>query len=145
LDSSDIRALQEWIPQFGYPVFSEREPLLLDGNQTLDDPRAFNGVNERLEVRFPGERLSTNASLVRASTDADVALLRIEALGGLTALELAEENEKLEVGDRVVVLGYPDISPKTEIRLTAIENARMSSRPEIIPNPTVNEGIISVL
>ena len=144
LESSDIRSLQEWIPQFGYPVFSEKEPVLLDGNQTLDDPRAFNGVNERLEVRFPGERLSTNASLVRASTDADVALLRIEALGGLKPLELAED-EKLEVGDRVVVLGYPDISPKTEIRLTAIENARISSRAEIIPDPTVNEGIISVL
>jgi len=144
LDSSDIRALQEWIPQFGYPVFSEKEPVLLDGNQTLDDPRAFNGVNERLEVRFPGERLSTNASLVRASTDADVALIRIEALGGLKALELAED-EKLEVGDRVIVLGYPDISPKTEIRLTAIENSRISSRAEIIPDPTVNEGIISVL
>src|ERR1700739_4503622 len=45
----------------------------------------------------------------------------------------------------VVVLGYPDISPRTEIRLPAVENARISSRPEIIPDPTVNEGIISVL
>jgi serine protease Do len=26
-----------------------------------------------------------------------------------------------------------------------VENARISSRPEIIPDPTVNEGIISVL
>ena len=144
LESSDVRELQRWIPQFGYPVFSEKEPILLDGTQTLDDPRVFNGVNDRLEVRFPGERLSTNASLVRASTDADVALIRIEPLGGLKALELAED-DKLEVGERVVVLGYPDISPKTEIRLTAIENTRISSRAEIIPDPTVTEGMISLL
>lgn len=144
LESNDIKQLQDWIPQFGYPVFSAKEPLLLDGTQTLDDPRVFNGLNERLEVRFPGERLSTNATLVRASTDADVALIRIEPLGGLKPLELAED-EKLEVGDKVIVLGYPDVSPKTEIRLTAVENARISSRPEIIPDPTVNEGIVSVL
>ena len=55
------------------------------------------------------------------------------------------QDENLEVGDRIIVLGYPDISPKTEIRLTAIENARISSRAEIIPQPTVNEGIVSVL
>lgn len=144
LDTSEVRELQRWIPQFGYPVFSEKEPILLDGKQTLDDPRVFNGVNDRLEVRFPGERLSTNATLVRASTDADVALIRIEPLGGIKPLELAED-DKLEVGDRVVVLGYPDISPKTEIRLTAIENTRISSRPEIVPDPTVTEGIISLL
>jgi serine protease Do len=144
LDTSEVRELQRWIPQFGYPVFSEKEPILLDGKQTLDDPRVFNGVNDRLEVRFPNERLSTNATLVRASTDADVAAIRIEPLGGLKPLELAED-DKLEVGDRVVVLGYPDISPKTEIRLTAIENTRISSRPEIVPDPTVTEGIISLL
>jgi serine protease Do len=142
--SSDIKALQDWVPQFGYPVFSEKEPVLLDGAQTLDDPRVFNGLNERLEVRFPGERLSTNATLVRASTDADVALIRIEPLGGLKPLELAED-EKLDVGDRIIVLGYPEVSPKTHIQLTAVENARVTSRSEIIPDPTVNEGIISVL
>jgi serine protease Do len=144
LESTEVKALQEWIPEFGYPVFSQKEPVLLDGAQTLDDPRAFNGVNERLTVRFPGERLSTNASLVRASTDADVALIRIEPLGGLKPLELAED-DKLEVGDRVIVLGYPEISPQTEIRLIAVENTRVTARKEFIPDPTVNEGIISVL
>jgi serine protease Do len=144
LESNEVRALEDWVPEFGYPVFSHKEPVLLDGAQSLDDPRLFNGVNERLSVRFPGERLSTNASLVRASTDADVALIRIEPLGGLKPLELSED-DKFEVGDKVIVLGYPEISPKTEIRLIAVENARVSARPEIIPDPTVNEGIISVL
>jgi serine protease Do len=144
LESKEVKALQKWVPQFGYPVFRDKEPFLLDGLQTMNDVRAFNGVTERLEVRFPGERLSTNATLVRASTEADVALIKIEPLGGLKPLELAEE-EKLEVGDKIVVLGYPDVSPQTVIERTAVENNRINRRKEIIPDPTVNEGIISVL
>jgi serine protease Do len=145
LDSSEIKALEKWIPEFGGPVFSHKAPVLLDGTQTWEDNRLFNGVTERLEVRFPGERLSINATLVQASNEADVALVKVEALGELKPVELAAEDDKFEVGDKVIVLGYPDITPKTRIQLTAVENARISSRPEVIPNPTVNEGIISAL
>jgi serine protease Do len=144
LDSSEIKALQKWIPEFGGPVFSQTAPVLLDGSQTLEDNRLFNGVNERLEVRFPGQRLSTLGTMVRSSPDADVALVRVEPGETPKPLELAED-EKFEVGDKVIVLGYPEISPKTMIQPIAVENTRITSRAEIVPDPTVNEGIISAV
>ena len=51
----------------------------------------------------------------------------------------------LEVGDKVYVLGYPAISPKTRIVVTTMENTRLSERVEDVPEPTITEGIISLL
>jgi S1-C subfamily serine protease len=144
LGSSEIRALRNWVPEDGGPVFDARSPVLIGGSQALENRRLFQGRDDLLEVRFPGNRVSMAASLVRASTDADAALIKVDSAQTLRPVDLAED-DKLEIGDKVIVLGYPAISPKTQIQVTAVENGRITSRLEDVPEPTVTEGIVSLL
>jgi serine protease Do len=142
LNSDELRALQNWVPEEGALVFDPGSATYIGGD--VDNRRVFIGRNEVLDVRFPGNRMSMASSLVRASTDADVALIKIEAAQGLKVAELSQD-DKLEVGEKVIVLGYPGVSEKTYIVMETRENGRSSRRQELVPEPTVTEGIISRL
>jgi serine protease Do len=136
------RDLRKWIPEEGGFVFAENIPVLIGGN--LDSRRVFQGRNELLEVRFAGNRVSVQASLVRASTDADAALMKIE-MAGLRPVELDQRDDDVDVGDRVMVLGYPGISSETFVRTSSVEVGRVGTgRLESVPEPTISEGIIQI-
>jgi serine protease Do len=142
LNSDELHALQNWVPEEGALVFDPGSATYIGGD--VDNRRVFIGRNEVLDVRFPGNRMSMASSLVRASTDADVALIKVEAAQGLKVAELSSD-DKLEVGEKVIVLGYPGVSEKTYIVMETRENGRSSRRQELVPEPTVTEGIISRL
>jgi len=142
LNSNELSALQNWVPEEGALVFDPGSATYIGGD--LDNRRVFVGRNEVLDVRFPGNRMSMASSLVRASTDADVALIKVDAAQGLKVAELSQ-GDKLEVGEKVIVLGYPGVSEKTYIVMETRENGRSSRRQELVPEPTVTEGIISRL
>ena len=142
LNSNELSALQNWVPEEGALVFDPGSATYIGGD--LDNRRVFVGRNEVLDVRFPGNRMSMASSLVRASTDADVALVKVDAAQGLKVAELSRD-DKLEVGEKVIVLGYPGVSEKTYIVMETRENGRSSRRQELVPEPTVTEGIISRL
>jgi serine protease Do len=150
LSSDRIQAVTDWVPEAGGLLFRADVPFLLGGSLgdgTPEDRRVFRGRNDLLEVRFPGNRVSIEASLVRASTDADAALIKVDAAQSLRPVELAPESDddKVEVGDRVIVLGYPAISSKTKIRTTSVEPGQVGGgRIEEVPEPTVTEGIVSL-
>ena len=93
-------------------------------------------------MRFPGSRLDVDARLVRASTDADVALVKIDATQDLNIAPLADADDVKE-GERVMVLGYPAFSTKNTEVFTTVENGEAHEHVEEIPNPTVISGIIS--
>src|SRR5262249_38203920 len=138
-----IKDLQKWIPEEGGFVFLADQPIYIGGD--TDNRRVFQGRNDLLEVRFAGNRVSMQASLVRASTDSDAALIKIETAQSLRPVEMATA-DKVDVGDRVVVLGYPGISSSTLIRTTSVEGSSTGrGRIETIPEPTVTEGIISLV
>jgi len=142
LNSDELSALQNWVPEEGALVFDPGSATYIGGD--VDNRRVFVGRNEVLDVRFPGNRMSMASTLVRASTDADVALIKVEAAQGLKVAELSQD-DKLEVGEKVIVLGYPGVSEKTYIVMETRENGRASRRQELVPEPTVTEGIISRL
>ncbi len=143
LGTSEIKALRDWVPEDGGYVFLADDPLVIGGD--TENRRVFQGRNDLLEVRFAGNRVSMQASLVRASTDADAALIKVESAQSLRPVELALD-DKVEVGDKVIVLGYPGVSSSTLIRTTSVEVGRIGSgRIEVIPEPTVTEGIISLI
>jgi len=142
LSSDELTALQNWVPEEGALVFDPGSATYIGGD--VDNRRVFIGRDEVLDVRFPGNRMSMASSLVRASTDADVALIKVEAAQGLKVAELSHD-DKLEVGEKVIVLGYPGVSEKTYIVMETRENGRSSRRQELVPEPTVTEGIISRL
>jgi serine protease Do len=93
-------------------------------------------------VRFPGSRLDVSARLVRASTDADAALIKIDATQPLAYVPIAAD-DNVKVGESVVVLGYPDFTAKNVAIVSTRENAEGRRRVEIIPQPTVITGNIS--
>jgi serine protease Do len=150
VDLRTLRSLKAWVPEAGGLVFRHDVPFLLDGSAgdgTPEDRLVFRGRNDLLEVRFPGNRVSVQASLVRASTDADAALIKVDAPQALRPVELAPESDdsKLDVGDKIIVLGFPGVSSQTKIRTLSVEPGRIGSgRVEVVPEPTVNEGIISL-
>jgi serine protease Do len=148
LSDSRIAKLQDWFPEDGAFVFDSLRPIDIGGGtQVAGDigkARVFIGRDDFLEVRFPGNRMSLQASLVRASTDSDAALIKIDAPQSLRAVELATA-DKVDVGDRVFVLGYPAVSEKTFIETTSSEAGIKQERREFIPEPTLTEGIVSHL
>ncbi|HKO06605.1 MAG TPA: FHA domain-containing protein, partial [Alphaproteobacteria bacterium] len=84
IDPSDYIERKGWVPDSGY-LFDNTDPVPIKNKKS-----PFEGRNESLDVRFPENRLSFAARLVRASTDADVALIRIDAPQKLETAELAD-------------------------------------------------------
>jgi serine protease Do len=131
--------LTSWYPENGGPVFEQNQPRVISNNS-----RTFEGGNEQLEVRFPGARMNMNARLIRASTDADVALIKVDATENLVAIPIASDDDA-KIGGHVTVLGYPDFSVQNVAEVSTIEKGEFRKRREEIPQPTVTEGIISTI
>jgi serine protease Do len=123
-------------------VFSDDNATYLGGDN--DTKHTFAGRDEDLEVRFPGNRMGMQATLVRASTDADVALIKIDAAQDLKAAQLGG-SDPVRVGDRVTALGYPAVSAKTYIKMSTIQGGNVEKLDEFIPEPTMSEGIVQRL
>lgn len=143
-------SIRSWIPgEQGAVLFGkDGRPVSLNQSSdgtTLSNSNSLLGKNEYLEVRFPGSGLSINASLVRQSTLADAALIKIDSPQALTPIEIANSDDNLKVGERVIVLGYPGVSTSTIMESSSTERGQVKSRIEVIPEPTVTEGIISKL
>ena len=144
---TDIR---RWIPGEEGAILFGKDANLISSSMAQDNATPSNsaslfGKNEILDVRFPGSGLSINATLVRQSTLADAALIKIDSPQALTPIEIANSEDNLKVGERVIVLGYPGISTATLMESSSTERGQVKSRVEVIPEPTVTEGIISKL
>jgi S1-C subfamily serine protease len=100
------------------------------------------GRNESLSVRFPDTRDSVRAELVRASPEADVAEIKIESVQRLPTISLGT-GERPSVGERVTVLGYPGLSEERYATVTTNEAGVTKQHDELVPEPTVTEGIIA--
>jgi serine protease Do len=142
--------IRRWIPgEDGAILFGKDANLISSGqghdNATPSNSASLFGKNESLDVRFPGSGLSINATLVRQSTLADAALIKIDSPQALTPIEIANSDDNLKVGERVIVLGYPGVSTETLMESSSSERGQLKSTVEVIPEPTVTEGIISKL
>jgi pSer/pThr/pTyr-binding forkhead associated (FHA) protein/S1-C subfamily serine protease len=145
----DIKSLKlkTWVPEddggFLFPSDSGSARCLdLPKIAQKESIKPFFGKNEVLTVRFPHSRLSINADLVRTSTDEDIALLKVNSPEPLVPLTLATD-DSVKVGEKVMSLGYPGLSMRTYM---TIENDRTGkSRQEVIPEPTVQDGIVQKL
>lgn len=143
--------INEWNPaEDGGILFNSKKFDVLAGSlrgvdmATPSNNATLFGKNEFLEVRFPGSGLSINAMNVRESTLADAALIKIDSPQALTPVDLATD-DTVKVGDRVTVLGYPGVSSSTLMVQNSSERGQQKSRVEVIPEPTVSEGIVAKL
>jgi serine protease Do len=149
--SSLPSSVTRWVPgEQGARLFAAKLPEITNSSSfarsdvsTLSNTSTLFGKNEILEVRFPGSALSINATNVRQSTLADAALIKIDSPQALTPIELSDN--PIKVGEKITVLGYPGVSTQTIMEMTTTERGQVKSRTEVIPEPTVTEGIVSKL
>lgn len=134
---SNINSLASWVPESGGYIFEATLPRLIS-----DSPRKFFGRNEVLSVQFPGTRIDFNANLLRTSIDADIAEIKIDTPQALSKLELADDNS-VSIGDKIILLGYPDVSQGTIAVQQSNEGGVIRNRTVYIPEPTVTQGIVS--
>ncbi|HJU18572.1 MAG TPA: trypsin-like peptidase domain-containing protein [Stellaceae bacterium] len=132
-----LHDIVSWQPEDGGPVFRSDQPVMI-GNNT----HAFEGRNEQLSVQFPGSRIGADARLVRASTDADAALIKIDPTQTLMTAPLAPGDDAA-VGEPVTVLGYPAFSIKDGVIVETEENGEFRKQVKEVPEPTVIPGSIS--
>ena len=135
--SSMTQQLRNWLPTTGGPVFRSDVPLPVD-----DKTHEFVGRADLLEVLFPGNPIAITAQIVRVSTVADVAEIKIDTHQVLAKIEMARDDD-VKVGEKVVVLGYPGFSTQTMALIRSTEAGQVGSKPQLVPEPTVTEGIIS--
>jgi S1-C subfamily serine protease len=135
----DVDSLTGWVPESGGWIFEAGRPYPIS-----PDTREFFGRNEALTVQFPGTRISINASLLRTSIDAGVAELKIDVGEPLTSLELADD-DKVQVGEKIILLGYSVVSNKTRAVQETNEGGQTRRQDIYIPEPTVTEGVVSLL
>ena len=108
--------------------------------------REFEGRNSKLDVRFPGSPLRLSARLMRASVEADAAIIKVDVQQPLTTVDLSDGNIAA-VGEHVTVLGYPGFSiPLLSLAIiNSTELDRSGRRFELVPEPTVTAGNISLI
>jgi serine protease Do len=120
-------------------IVCDQSQCVVAPQNALFNKRNFLGRNEFLEVRLPGNDQVISANLVRWSTSADVALIKVDTPQPLRAVELSDKSE-FTVGERIVVLGYPAIASKSAAEFTE-EFGR--KRLAIVPNPMVTNGLVA--
>jgi serine protease Do len=134
-----VRNLNQWIPENGGYLFEAAR-----ANPISNDERDFYGRNDVLTVQFPGTRDEINATLSRASGQADVAEIKVDSTQSLSKLELADDNT-VQIGQKIILLGYPGVSQETYGVQQSTEGGRLRDKVVYIPEPTVTEGVIAKL
>lgn len=139
----NVASLRGW--DFDNPVKLIRPDFRVAGGMGFSNASdtMLDGRNESLTVRFPNTRDSIDAQLVKASADADVAEIKIATTQKLPTINLASVGSRPSVGERVTVLGYPGISEQKVAIIQSSEGGKLKERVELIPQPTVTEGIIA--
>jgi S1-C subfamily serine protease len=82
--------------------------------------------------------------LLRTSIEADVAEIKIDVGEPVSKLELADDYT-VQVGEKVILLGYSAVSNETHARQETNEGGMMRTQDIYIPEPTVTEGVVSLL
>ncbi|MEM0963433.1 MAG: trypsin-like peptidase domain-containing protein [Bacteroidota bacterium] len=126
----------QWVPS--QSVFYRQQ----QSGVTNFDP--LKGVPE-LQVTFQNSDIPFEAELERVSPRGDAATIKIDAQEPLHALDLHDSYETTEVGEPVVVMGYPGISG---FDISVVQNTEMGNGGQVgtvVPRPTVTPANISTI
>ncbi|MDQ6703031.1 MAG: trypsin-like peptidase domain-containing protein [Pseudomonadota bacterium] len=148
LNTLEYRSLADWVPSNGGYVFPMNVAHVV-GSGNVPDPtkgesHTFFGRDDVLEVRFAHSRVGATATLVRVSNDSDVALIKVDTPRQLSILEIAGD-DTVTVGEKVVVLGYPEVAQAVVASNTTIENGQIRQNTGTVPIPFVSEGIVALV
>ncbi len=101
--------------------------------------KILEGQNTYMEVTFAKNDLRTPAKIVRVSNTHDVAMIKIDLPGELDYVELNEDEKTVSPGQRVLVMGYPGVSPDVVIGKASDDVFNRKNQIIKIPDPTVTD------
>lgn len=138
-ESTTLEKQTDIINQFQFSKKDEKKNPLRDRGALS----GFTGVNDKLEVAFPGTSSRIAAQLVRAADDQDVAMIKISVPDSTPKVDPYDNYESIKQGDTAIVMGYPETSPP--IYGFAKQSQANTARLREIPDPTVSVGNIGRL
>ena len=131
--------LLAWKASDGAVVFDNKSPTPVTTDRT-----PLEGHNDAFEVQFPDIRFTSSARFVRASTEADVALIKVDAPQKLMPLQLAPQGTRPDVGSAITVLGYPASSVQTlHVEITSEGGPIKVHDPINLARPTLISGSLA--
>lgn len=125
-----VNAPQNWIP--GNTQLFGKEPISGTG---------ITAEITYMDVTFAKTSQRTKATITRESPEHDLAILKIDLVGDLAPVNFAKSNSNVRMGDQIISLGFPGISP--DVVKETKDQSDQSSSYKVIPNPTLADGRIS--
>jgi serine protease Do len=125
----DAARLTDWTPGEGGFLFRSRYPAQL--GTPKDD---LEGRNDILDVQLPFSHVGTQAHVVRASADADVAELKIDVDRQLPVIALSNELDP-RVGERITTLGYASSLDASLDQAATIDMTEVAGLEGRLPSP----------
>ncbi|MEO0559559.1 MAG: trypsin-like peptidase domain-containing protein [Bacteroidota bacterium] len=98
-----------------------------------------------IRVTFPGTSNPIEAEFETASNRADAALIKIDAPGALQSVEMADTYDETEVGENIVIMGFPGITDETILTQENREQLGQTQEAVIVPQVTVTPASISAI
>jgi S1-C subfamily serine protease len=103
-------------------------------------PNQVQGHNNALNVTPAGNRIRIAAQVARSSDAVDVSMLKIDLPSALKKVDLNDNYETIQPGARIVVMGYPGVSPQI-VQVVGSKDAFAQGNVQAsIPVPTVSDG-----
>lgn len=131
------RQMQGWIPAYADRLVNKRR------NSYYAVPnRRFGGRFESVRVTFPNDKLYMEARVVRISEQHDVALLKVDTPYRVPTVTIPSNYGESRPGDKVIVLGYPSVSPDPTVFTKSYDPLNPGSLQQKVRSVTITDGLI---
>ncbi len=104
--------------------------------------KVIEGVNTYMDVTFAKNDQRTPAKVVRVSNKHDVAMIKIDLPTKMEAVALKDADANVAPGQKVVVVGYPGLSPNVIVANNSNDFSNRDTQIITVPDPTVTDGSI---
>lgn len=125
-----IDSPQGWVP--GDTQLFGREPM---SGTTITAEVTY------MDVTFAKTSQRTKATLTRSSMEHDLAIIKVDLIGGVEPVAFADPAAPVRPGQEVICMGFPGLSPDV-VLATKNENTQSVSY-KTVPDPTLTDGRVS--
>lgn len=126
-----VNAPTHWIP-------SESQSF----GQAPISGKILSGESTYMTVTFAKTDSRISARMVQASSNHDVAMLKIDHMAEFSPVVLKEDGGKVAQGQKIAVMGYPGISPSVVYGRAVQEFGKSNAEVKMVPDPTITDGTI---
>lgn len=132
--------------QDGTPAIVRPPRAWIPSETKQDGPKGtrgqYEGRTDYLNVSFPKNTLRLEAQVARVSDRHDVALIKISTPQSLPTVTMHDSYNETQIGEPMVVLGYPMISPEI-FQVVKPKDGGSDAQLRAVPDPTLTDGTIA--